>query len=77
MLNLDGNQFWGPLPPELGALTSLEILDLSKNDFSGAIPTEAGLWTNLGRYLEENVVVCRKLLLTVALTTFKSDSETA
>ena len=37
----------GPLPPELGDLTSLERLDLSRNRFSGPIPPELGNLTNL------------------------------
>ena len=41
----------GPLPPELGDLTSLETLSLTRNHFSGPIPPELGNLTNL-KYLD-------------------------
>ncbi len=37
----------GPLPPELGDLTSLETLSLTRNRFSGPIPPELANLTNL------------------------------
>ena len=37
----------GPIPPELGQLSSLEVLMLSFNELSGPIPPELGRLTNL------------------------------
>ena len=37
----------GPIPPELGGLANLEVLDLSINDLSGPIPPELGNLSNL------------------------------
>ncbi|MYF62380.1 MAG: hypothetical protein F4179_12060, partial [Gammaproteobacteria bacterium] len=44
-LDLEGNGLWGPIPSELGNLTSLEGLFLSDNDLWDPIPPELG---NLG-----------------------------
>ncbi len=41
------NQLTGPIPPELGRLTSLNHLALAGNQFTGNIPPELGLLTNL------------------------------
>ena len=37
----------GPIPPELGSLANLEVLNLSTNDLSGPIPPELGNLSNL------------------------------
>ena len=37
----------GPIPSEIGRITSLASLDLSNNDLSGTIPTEIGLLENI------------------------------
>ncbi|CAN0516261.1 unnamed protein product, partial [Ectocarpus sp. 12 AP-2014] len=37
-----GNSVNGGIPPELGGLDALEVLDLSYNALSGAIPSELG-----------------------------------
>ena len=42
-----GNNLNGPLPIELGELTSLHNLDLSENQFTGTIPTELNKLTKL------------------------------
>ena len=44
----------GPISPELGQLTSLEVLILSFNEFSGPIPPELGQLTNLEELSLEN-----------------------
>ena len=44
----------GPIPPELGRLSSLEVLMLSFNEFSGPIPPELGRLTNLDELLLNN-----------------------
>lgn len=41
------NTLGGPLPPELGSLTALRILNLKNNNFTGQIPTEWYALTNL------------------------------
>ncbi len=46
-LNLSGNGLTGPIPPELGNVTSLEILNLRSNALMGPIPTELGNVTSL------------------------------
>ncbi|CAB9529740.1 LRR receptor-like serine threonine-protein kinase [Seminavis robusta] len=49
-LNAFSNSFEGPLPPEIGLLTSLENLDLRRTaGLNGTIPSEIGLLTSLGR----------------------------
>ena len=55
VLNLSGNDLTGPIPPELGNLTSLEWLYLSGNDLTGPIPPELGNLTSLTElYLSGN-----------------------
>lgn len=41
-LSLFNNGLWGRLPPEIGALSGLERLDLRVNELSGSIPRELG-----------------------------------
>ena len=49
------NNMTGPIPPELGGLTGLEVLNLSRNSLSGSIPLELGSLVNLsGLYLTDN-----------------------
>ena len=44
----------GPIPPELGRLSSLEVLMLSFNELSGPIPPELGQLTSLEELLLNN-----------------------
>ena len=41
------SQLKGPIPTELGQLTKLKDLNLSRNQLTGEIPTELGLLTKL------------------------------
>lgn len=54
-IHLYNNQLSGPIPPELGNLSSLEILYLINNQLSGSIPPEVGgLSTLTSLYLYNN-----------------------
>lgn len=54
-LNLQSNQLNGTIPPGLGALTALKVLDLSGNRLSGMIPSElGGLFSLQGISLDGN-----------------------
>ncbi|KAK3276692.1 hypothetical protein CYMTET_15258 [Cymbomonas tetramitiformis] len=46
-LDLYANSITGPLPTELGLLTSLQDLHLHDNSITGPLPTELGLLTSL------------------------------
>ncbi len=48
-LLLDGNNLRGHLPPELGHLTKLTVLDVSQNHLTGTIPAALGGLTALTR----------------------------
>ena len=55
MLQLGWNQLTGPIPPELGRLTALQVhLDLAGNPLSGPIPPELGRLTSLERLSLQN-----------------------
>ena len=54
-LHLDNNNLHGFIPPELGDLPDLRILDLSNNNLSGLIPPELGDLSDLQvLHLDEN-----------------------
>ena len=46
-LILSASDLAGPIPPELGNLTHLEVLNLERNSLEGAIPAELGRLRNL------------------------------
>ncbi len=46
-VSLSRNNLSGPIPPELGGLTSLNTLVLDSNDLTGPIPPELGKLSNL------------------------------
>ncbi|PWA74464.1 leucine-rich repeat receptor-like protein kinase family protein [Artemisia annua] len=52
---LSVNNFFGPIPPEIGLLSKLVYLDFSANQFSSSIPPEIGMLANLETlHLNEN-----------------------
>ena len=48
-LRLESNGLAGPIPPGLGGLTELQVLDLGRNDLTGPIPSELGNLADLTR----------------------------
>ena len=52
-LVLDKNQLTGPIPAELGDLTSLSRLSLRENQLTGPIPAELGDLSSLSRAVSE------------------------
>ena len=46
-LSLGSNQLTRSIPPELGNLTNLTVLDLRRNQLTGSIPVELGNLTSL------------------------------
>jgi len=46
-LDILNNNLSGWIPPDLGALTDLEVLELSRNSLTGPIPSELGTLSNL------------------------------
>ncbi|KAL5206639.1 hypothetical protein ABZP36_034848 [Zizania latifolia] len=46
-LSIEGNNFYGPIPSEIGHLMQLKQLILSANEFSGSLPAALALLTNL------------------------------
>ncbi|CAI9107564.1 OLC1v1006947C1 [Oldenlandia corymbosa var. corymbosa] len=42
IFGMDGNRISGPIPPDLGNLTALRLLNLGSNELTGEIPTELG-----------------------------------
>ena len=53
-LNLNGDELYGPIPPEIGNLTNLITLNLVDGQLSGEIPPEIGNLTNLTTLNLEN-----------------------
>jgi hypothetical protein len=49
-LELFDNRLTSGIPPRLGELVSLTLLDVGSNDLSGTIPTELALLGDLGMY---------------------------
>nr|CAD1836382.1 unnamed protein product [Ananas comosus var. bracteatus] len=45
--SIEGNSFYGQLPPELGNLVNIERLPLSANEFTGELPAALAKLTNL------------------------------
>lgn len=46
-LSIEGNEFYGPIPPEIGYLIRMEKLILSTNEFTGPLPAALSLFSNL------------------------------
>lgn len=46
-MKLDNNQLIGNIPPEIGKLTNLKVLNFDFNSLTGTIPTEIGMLGNL------------------------------
>ena len=47
-LALSGNRLSGPIPPEIGTLANLKLVQFQDNQLSGPIPPELGILANLG-----------------------------
>lgn len=57
-LELDNNDFSGPIPKELGFCQKLALLNVAHNRLSGDLPAELGNLTNLqGLYLQQNNLI--------------------
>ena len=54
-LDLSGNKLSGTIPPELGHLANLELLNLSQNELKGEIPSELGDLSNLEQLYLHNM----------------------
>ncbi len=67
-LDLSSNNLAGPLPVEIGDLTSLFDLDLSGNKLTGAVPIEMGALTGLGELILNNNQLIDLPDLTSAMT---------
>jgi len=52
-LELTNGGFYGTLPTELGLMTNLKFVFVSKNAIRGTIPSELGNLNNLGMYSDE------------------------
>ncbi|XP_061988449.1 MDIS1-interacting receptor like kinase 2-like isoform X3 [Rosa rugosa] len=48
---IPGNNITGTIPPEIGNLTQLQLLNLSSNHLVGNIPVELGRLTSLGKLI--------------------------
>ncbi|XP_066397268.1 probable LRR receptor-like serine/threonine-protein kinase At1g07650 isoform X2 [Miscanthus floridulus] len=46
-LSIESNEFYGPMPPEIGHLIRIEKLILSTNEFTGPLPTALSLFSNI------------------------------
>jgi hypothetical protein len=46
-LDLNDINIHGTIPPDLGWLTGMEVLNMDGNNLAGSLPTSIGLWTNL------------------------------
>ena len=78
-LNLINNALTGPIPSQLGLMTSLTYLNLEGNNFSGTIPSEILMLTNMKELrLQDNSLtgkVPNELVSMVGLASpFKSNS---
>ena len=54
VLNLEGNNLVGSLPPEIGMLSNLGALNLAGNELVGPLPSEIGFLTALRAFIVYN-----------------------
>jgi hypothetical protein len=67
---LHNNNFGNSIPTQLGQLTAIKVLDLSKNHLTGQIPTQLGLLNNLSESVTRLAANATGLATTIGIFSF-------